>query len=106
MPTATQTYSRSPTSAVPHGKTGKSASKIPLAYPSPYKTVSTVPPPRGSSAATSAVPSLISDSGSSSSDRHSGGVSDIDLLDLLDVKLSHSVKAEPLDRGLARQAQS
>ena len=105
MPT-THSYSRSPTSSVPRPTTGKSPSKIPLAYPAPLKTSTHAPHHRGSSAATSAVPSLVSDSGSSSSDRSSHGASDVDLLDLLDIKLSDSVRAEPLDRSLARQAQT
>lgn len=105
MPT-TQTYNRSPQYSVPRGMTTKSPSKIPLAYPAPYKTTIS-PAHRGSSTHTSAVPSLVSDSGSTSSDRgSSGGASDVDLLDLLDIKLSHSVKSEPLDRALARQAQT
>lgn len=33
-------------------------------------------------------------------------MSDVDLLDMLDLKLSHSVKSEPLDRGVARQAKA
>ena len=33
-------------------------------------------------------------------------MADVDLLDMLDLKLSHSVKAEPLDRGIAKQAQA
>lgn len=33
-------------------------------------------------------------------------MSDGDLLDMLDVKLSHSIKSEPLDRGMVRQAQA
>jgi len=85
--------------------TGKSPSKIPVAYPAPYRYVGSSPPNRASSTHTSAVPSLVSDSGSGASDR-SGGMSDVDLLDMLDIKLSHSVKSEPLDRGLARQAQT
>jgi len=85
----------------------KSPSKIPVAYPAPYKYVVASPPKHGSSATTSAVPSLVSDYGSSGSDRSSnGGMSDVDLLDLLDIKLSHSVKSEPLDKSLARQAQT
>ena len=87
---------------------GKTPSKIPMAYPAPYKYVTPSPRHGGSSINTSAVPSLVSDSSSSASGRSSdgGGMSDVDLLDMLDIKLSHSVKPEPLDRGLARQAQA
>lgn len=105
MPT-TLSYNRSPQNSLPRAMTGKSPSKVPLAYPAPYKTTIS-PVHRGSSTYTSAVPSLVSDSGSTSSGRSSsGGASDVDLLDLLDIKLSHSVRSEPLDRGLARQAQT
>ena len=87
--------------------TGKSPSKIPVAYPAPYKYVTPSPRHGGSSVNTSAVPSLVSDSGSGASARSSdGGMSDVDLLDMLDIKLSHSVKPEPLDRGMAKQAQT
>ena len=92
---------------------GKSPSKLPIAYPSPYRSsynTASSPPKLSSlprSAATSAVPSLISDSGSSASARSAdNGMADVDLLDMLDLKLSHSVKAEPLDRGIAKQAQA
>ncbi|KAL9126979.1 MAG: hypothetical protein Q9217_004061 [Psora testacea] len=105
---STQTLSRSPMNANPHAMTmGKSPSKIPVAYPAPYKYVTPSPRNNGPSANTSAVPSLVYDSGSSASGRSSdGGMSDVDLLDMLDIKLSHSVKPEPLDKALASQAQT
>ena len=113
MPT---TLSRSPPQSHPRAlhQSSKSPSKIPLAYPAPYRTsthAGSSPPQYYSSgsslASTSAVPSLVSDYGSSAaSSVNGGGMSDGDLLDMLDIKLSHSIKSEPLDRGLARQAQA
>ena len=103
---STQTINRSPPTAHPRVMTNnKSPSKIPVAYPTYVATTPTPKRSSGSSTHTSAVPSLVSDSGSGrgSSD---GGMSDVDLLDMLDLKLSHSVKPEPLDRGLAKQAQA
>jgi len=82
---------------------GKTASKVPLAYPAPYSRVA-ISPPKRSTPASSAVPSLTSDSGSNSSD--CDGSSGIDLVELLNDKLSTSVDREPLDRSLAKQAQT
>ena len=84
---------------------GKQASKLPVAYPAPYGRASISPPQRGSSAATSAVPSLTSDSGSNSSDCGDGGSSSIDLVELLNDKLSTTVSPVVLDKSLAQQAQ-
>ncbi|KAG8528334.1 uncharacterized protein KY384_007252 [Bacidia gigantensis] len=106
----TQTLSRSPPSHHPRAMaTGKSPSKIPIAYPAPYKHVTSTTTPRmgGSSANTSAVPSLMSDNGSSGRGGScDGGMSDVDLLDMLDINLSHKINPEPLDRGMVRQAQA
>ena len=108
----TTTLSRSPPSSHPRAMSGKPPSKLPVAYPSPYRgSYNSSSPPKPSTShrhhtpASSAVPSLISDSGSSASAR-SADMADVDLLDMLDLKLSHSVKAEPLDRGIAKQAQA
>lgn len=119
---STSTLSRSPPHSHPRAlhTSSKSPSKLPLAYPSPYQstyrsgsalTGGHSPPSYypSSVASTSAVPSLVSDYGSSAAGSiHSASamMSDGDLLDMLDVKLSHSIKSEPLDRGIARQAQA
>ena len=105
MPT-TQTRYQAPTYSRPVAMPGKQASKLPVAYPAPYGRVAASPPQRGSSANTSAVPSLTSDSGSNSSDCGDGGSSGVDLVELLNDKLSTTVSPMPLDRSLARQAQT
>ncbi|CAF9932063.1 hypothetical protein IMSHALPRED_008784 [Imshaugia aleurites] len=102
----TQTRYQAPTYSRPVAMPGKPASKLPVAYPAPYGRVAISPPQRGSSANTSAVPSLTSDSGSNSSDCGDGGSSGIDLVELLNDKLSTTVSPMPLDRSLARQAQT
>jgi hypothetical protein len=49
---------------------------------------------------------LTSDSGSNSSDYGDGGSGGIDLVELLNDKLSTTVNREPLDRSMATQAQT
>ena len=83
---------------------GKTASKIPVAYPTPYGRTATSPPQRGASVSSSAVPSLTSDSGSNSSDCDT--TPSIDLVELLNEKLSTAVNREPLDKSLVNQAQT
>lgn len=102
MPATQQRY-QATSYARPVATSGKAPSKIPLAYPAPYATVA-ISPPKRSTPASSVVPSLTSDSGSSSGD--CDGSSGIDLVELLNDKLSVSVDREPLDRSLARQAQT
>lgn len=102
MPATQQRYQATSYSR-PVATSGKTPSKIPLAYPAPYAGV-VVPTPKRSTPAGSAVPSLTSDSGSNSSD--CDGPTGIDLVELLNDKLSVSVDREPLDRSLARQAQT
>ena len=102
----TQTRYQASTYSRPVAMPGKPASKLPVAYPAPYGRVTSSPPQRGSSANTSAVPSLTSDSGSNSSDYGDGASSGIDLVELLNDKLSTTVSPMPLDRSLARQAQT
>ncbi|MCJ1455623.1 hypothetical protein MMC28_005978 [Mycoblastus sanguinarius] len=87
---------------------GKTPSKVPLAYPAPYSRIAISTTQRGASANSSAVPSLTSDSGSNSSDNEgsNGGASGIDLVELLNDKLSTTVDRVPLDRSLAKQAQT
>lgn len=102
----TQTRYQAPTYSRPVAMPGKPASKLPVAYPAPYGRVAISPPQRGSSANTSAVPSLTSDSGSNSSEYGDGASSGIDLVELLNDKLSTTVSPMPLDRSLARQAQT
>lgn len=79
-------------------------------HPVSYSRVALSPPQAGSSANTSAVPSLTSGSyaGSSAgdSDSSNGGVSGIDLVELMNDRLSNAVDPLPLDRSLARQAQT
>ena len=101
MPVTQQRYQATSYSR-PVPAANKTSSKIPLAYPAPYSRVA-VSPPKRSTPASSAVPSLTSDSGSNSSDDGSSG---IDLVELLNDKLSTSVDRQPLDRSLAKQAQT
>jgi len=108
MPT-TQARYQAPVYSRPVAMPGKQASKIPLAYPSypaTYNRAATSPPQRGASVSNSAVPSLTSDSGSNSSDYGDGGSGGIDLVELLNDKLSTTVNREPLDRSMATQAQT
>ncbi|MCJ1297773.1 hypothetical protein MMC08_000561 [Hypocenomyce scalaris] len=88
--------------------------KLPY-YPSPtqtasYSRISMSPPEAGSSVNTSAVPSLTSSTygGSAAGDYDSsnGGSSGVDLVEMLNDRLSNAVDPLPLDRSLARQAQT
>ena len=107
MPT-TQSRYQAPSYSRPVTMPGKQPSKIPVAYPSyqaAYNRAATSPPQRGASVSSSAVPSLTSDSGSNTSE-YGEGASGIDLVELLNDKLSTTVNREPLDRGMASQAQT
>lgn len=68
------------------------------------------PPEASSSVNTSAVPSLTSSTygGSAASDYDSShsGSSGVDLIDMLNDRLSNAVDPIPLDRSLAKQAQT
>ena len=99
---------RSP-SALPVSVPGKAHQNLPM-HQAQYSRVAVSPPQAGSSANTSAVPSLTSGSyaGSTAGDSESSnsGVSGIDLVELMNDRLSTAVDPLPLDRGLARQAQT
>ncbi|KAL9579640.1 MAG: hypothetical protein Q9212_004995, partial [Teloschistes hypoglaucus] len=101
---------RSPPTTVPLSVPGKAPHNPPFSHPSPYTRVGISPPLPGSSANTSAVPSLTSGSyaGSTGGDSESsnGGASGIDLVELMNDRLSNAVDPLPLDRSLARQAQT
>ena len=89
---------------------GKGAHYTPLSQPAPYHRPSVSPPQAGSSVNASAVPSLTSGSyaGSAASDYEQGhGTSSgVDLLDMLNDRLATAVDPLPLDRSMARQAQT
>ncbi|KAI4185301.1 MAG: hypothetical protein L6R41_004215 [Letrouitia leprolyta] len=99
---------RSPPAA-PVSVPGKSPQNLPM-HQAQYSRVGVSPPQAGSSANTSAVPSLTSGSyaGSTAGDYEnaSGGVSGVDLVELMNDRLSTAVDPIPLDRSLARQAQT
>lgn len=101
---ATQSRYQAPSYSRPVTMPGKTPSKIPVAYPAPYGRTATSPPQRGASVTSSAVPSLTSDSGSNSSDCDT--TPSIDLVELLNEKLSTAVNREPLDKSLVNQAQT
>lgn len=95
---------------LPLGVPGKSPkSSLPM-HPAPYNRVAVSPPQGGSSINTSAVPSLTSGSyaGSTNGDSDSShsGTSGIDLVEMMNDRLSNAVDPLPLDRSLARQAQT
>ena len=98
------TYTRQPSSppTLPLNMPGK-APHLPAVRPVPYRGVASSPPQAGSSVATSAVPSLTSDSDYASSN---GGSSGVDLVEMLNDRLSLAVDPIPMDRSLAKQAQT
>lgn len=106
---ATQTIQPSFPS-LPLAMPGKSPYYTHPTHPAPYSRVAISPPQPGSSVNTSAVPSLTSGSyaGSTTGDYDSsnGGNSGIDLVEMLNDRLSNAVDPLPLDRSLARQAQT
>lgn len=85
---------------------GKSPNYVTPAYPAPYSRVPVSPPQHGSSVNTSAVPSLTSGSYANSDASSNGGASGIDLVEMLNDRLSNAVNPLPLDRSLAQQAQT
>ena len=85
---------------------GKSPNYTAPAYPAPYSRVPISPPQPGSSVNTSAVPSLTSGSYAGSDASSNGGASGIDLVEMLNDRLSNAVDPLPLDRSLAQQAQT
>ncbi|KAL8740575.1 MAG: hypothetical protein Q9184_008471, partial [Pyrenodesmia sp. 2 TL-2023] len=100
-------YARSPP-ALPLSVPGKSPQSLPM-HQASYSRVAVSPPQAGTSATSSAVPSLTSGSfaGSSAGDSESnGGTSGVDLVELMNDRLSNAVDPIPLDRSLARQAQT
>lgn len=106
---ATQTLQARSPPTYPIGVPGKSIQYTPLARAAPYSRPAISPPQPGSSANTSAVPSLTSGSysGSIAGDENSNaGASGVDLVELLNDRLSNAVDPVPLDRSLARQAQT
>ncbi|KAL8728952.1 MAG: hypothetical protein Q9166_005047 [cf. Caloplaca sp. 2 TL-2023] len=108
MPSTQTMMARSPPT-LPLSVPGKSPYNPPM-HPAPCARVAVSPPQAGSSANTSAVPSLTSGSYAGStagdSDSANGGVSGIDLVELMNDRLSNAVDPLPLDRSLARQAQT
>ncbi|KAL8804219.1 MAG: hypothetical protein Q9182_002673 [Xanthomendoza sp. 2 TL-2023] len=108
MPSTQTMMARSPPT-LPLAVPGKSPYNPPM-HPSPYSRVAVSPPQAGSSVNTSAVPSLTSGSYAGSaagdSDNPNGGVSGIDLVELMNDRLSNAVDPLPLDRSLAKQAQT
>ncbi|KAL8878243.1 MAG: hypothetical protein Q9198_003904 [Flavoplaca austrocitrina] len=109
MPSTQTMMARSPPT-LPLSVPGKSPYNPPLHHPTPHSRGAVSPPQAGSSANTSAVPSLTSGSYAGStagdSDSSNGGVSGIDLVELMNDRLSNTVDPLPLDRSLARQAQT
>lgn len=89
---------------------GKSPYYSPPTHQVPYTRPIVSPPQPGSSVNTSAVPSLTSGSyaGSATCDSENShaGASGIDLVEMLNDRLSNAVDPLPLDRSLARQAQT
>ena len=108
MPSTQTIQHRSPPT-YPVGVPGKSSQYTPLARAAPLSRPTISPPQPGSSASTSAVPSLTSGScsGSATGDENSqAGSSGVDLVELLNDRLSNAVDPTPLDRSLAKQAQT
>ena len=107
---ATTAYRQPTIPALPVTVPGKSPYYTPPTRTASYSRVSMSPPEAGSSMNTSAVPSLTSSTygGSAASDYESshGGSSGVDLIDMLNDRLSNAVDPIPLDRSLAKQAQT
>lgn len=107
---ATTAYRQPTFPSVPLTVPGKSPYYTPPARTPIYSRVSMSPPEASSSVNTSAVPSLTSSTygGSAASDYDSshGGSSGVDLIEMLNDRLSNAVDPIPLDRSLAKQAQT
>lgn len=109
MPAATA-YRQPTFPSLPLTVPGKSPYYTPPARTPSYSRVSMSSPEASSSVNTSAVPSLTSSTygGSAASDYDSpqSGSSGVDLIDMLNDRLSNAVDPIPLDRSLAKQAQT
>ncbi|KAL9054522.1 MAG: hypothetical protein Q9206_003503 [Seirophora lacunosa] len=99
---------RSP-QALPVPVPGKAPQNLPM-HQASYSRVAVSPPQAGSSVNSSAVPSLSSGSYAGStageSDSSNGAASGVDLVELMNDRLGSAVNPLPLDRSLARQAQT
>lgn len=104
---ATQTYSNAPSLPIDMSSKSRLAPS-----PAAYRHISLSPPEVAESITTSGgrstVPSFSVSATSSNYDDASsnGGASSIDLMELLNDRLTGSIDPVPLDRGLATQAQT
>ena len=106
---STQTLQPSSPPTLPLAVPRKGSQYTPLSPPAPLRRTAISPPQPGSSVASSAVPSLTSGSYASSAtgdDSSTGGAPGVDLVELLNDRLSNAVNPLPVDRSLARQAQT
>ncbi|KAL8795633.1 MAG: hypothetical protein Q9195_001871 [Heterodermia aff. obscurata] len=106
---STQTFQPSSPPTLPLSVPRKGSQYNPLSQPAPLRRTTISPPQPGSSVASSAVPSLTSASYASSAtgdESSTGGASGVDLVELLNERLSNAVNPLPVDRSLARQAQT
>ena len=79
----------------------------PPVAPASYSRIATSPPSAGSSVRTSAVPSLTSGSyAGSHSDVYESTAPAVDLMDMMTDRLSSAVNPLPMDKSIARQAQT
>jgi len=102
----TQTLNAPSHPSLPLAMPGKQAYySPPMTHQVPYARPIISPPTPGSSVNTSAVPSLTSGS-QSGEDNVPHGASGIDLVEMLNDRLSNAVDTLPLDRSLVRQAQT
>ena len=103
---STQTLHAPSHPSLPLAMSGKSPYySPPMAHQVPYARPIISTPTPGSSVNTSAVPSLTSGS-QSGEDNVPHGASGIDLVEMLNDRLSNAVDTLPLDRSLVRQAQT
>ncbi|MCJ1371928.1 hypothetical protein MMC20_003148 [Loxospora ochrophaea] len=105
----TQTYSPHAPSSIPLAVSSKSPYRHPVAQSPSYTRVAVSPPKAGSTPNASAVPSLTSGSyaGSSKGDyESSGGAANVDLVEMMNNRVSNAVNPLPMDRSLAKQAQT
>ena len=110
MPIIQQAPYQLTTSSTPLSTPGKSLGYIRPVQTPTYSRVPVPLPTAGSSANTSAVPSLTSGSCAGSvtggSDSSNGRAGSVDLIDMMTDRLSNAVNPLPLDRSLAKQAQT
>jgi biogenesis of lysosome-related organelles complex 1 subunit KXD1 len=101
-----------PATSAPLTVPRKNNQQAPPLHPrqAPINRISTSPSSAGSSIASSAVPSLTNGGRSESSSREfdaaSDGVKGIDLIDMMTDRLHLAVNPEPMDRSIAKQAQT